>query len=108
MEKNIFQRGLPEFEGVERLIVVNQFARIQTKGFIGAKSDIGANNNAAIRKAVRMSEIVIIGWGTSNKFEERKQFAMDLLRTSVGKRLFRTSSHPSRGRYAGFITPIDA
>jgi hypothetical protein len=30
MEKVVFKKGLPEFEGVSRLIVVNQFARIQT------------------------------------------------------------------------------
>jgi hypothetical protein len=33
MEKNIFLRGLPELSGVCRLVVVNQFALIQTNNF---------------------------------------------------------------------------
>jgi hypothetical protein len=108
MEKNVFERGLPEFTGVGRLIVVNQFARVQTKGFVGLASDVGAKNNMAIRRAIKESEIVILGWGKTNRFEEQKQFVLGLLRGTSEKNLYETRMHPSRGRYEDFILPADA
>lgn len=33
LEKVVFKKGLPEFDGMRRLIVVNQFAYIQTNDF---------------------------------------------------------------------------
>jgi hypothetical protein len=74
MEKNVFNRNLPAFVNVERLIVVNQFARVQTTSFVGGTSDIGEKNDAAIRRAIEQSAIVIIGWGISNRFNERQAF----------------------------------
>jgi len=105
MEKNVFELGLPEFAGVRRLIVVNQFARIQTNDFVGTPEEIGPKNNEAIRAALIESSIVIIAWGSGNRFGARKDFVLGLLRTMNGKRLFMTKMHPSRGRYAGFIQP---
>ena len=106
MEKNVFELDLPEFAGVERLIVVNQFARVQTNDFAGLASDIGAKNNKAIESALHESEIIIIGWGVSNRFEARKSFVLGLLKNMPGKRLYKTRMHPSRGKYAGFIQPL--
>lgn len=106
MEKNVFERGLPEFDGVGRLIVVNQFARIQTNGFVGMRHDIGSKNDQAIEAAISESEIIIIGWGSSNRFNERKDFVLGLLKQLPDKLVYKTSSHPSRGRYAGFIQPL--
>ena len=51
MEKVVFKKGLPGFEGVHRLLVVNQFARIQTNDFQGAPHDIGELNDSAIENA---------------------------------------------------------
>jgi hypothetical protein len=107
MEKNVFERGLPEFAGVERLVVVNQFARVQTNGFRGLPSEIGSKNDLAIETALSESEIIIIGWGSTNPFEARKDFVLGLLTQLPNKRLYKTSSHPSRGKYAGFILPFD-
>ena len=106
IEKNVFELGLTEFKGVERLIVVNQFARIQTTGFTGLPSDLGTKNNKAIKAALEESEIIVIGWGTSNGFEARKDFVFSLLKRMHGKQLYKTKMHPSRGRYAGFILPL--
>lgn len=106
MEKVVFQKGLPEFNGVHRLIVVNQFARIQTNHFQGLPQDIGANNNAAIEAALRESDIVILGWGSGNRSNERKDFVLGLLKQMRGKQLFQTKMYPSRGRYDGFIQPL--
>ncbi|WP_255418479.1 DUF1643 domain-containing protein [Limnohabitans sp. 2KL-1] len=107
MEKNVFTRNLPAFMNVERLIVVYQFARVQTKSFVGVTSDIGEKNDAAIRRAIKQSDIVIIGWSTSNRFNERQAFVHATLARNRGKQIYRTSSHPSRGRYEGFILPFD-
>ncbi len=105
MEKVVFKKGLPEFEGVRRLIVVNQFARIQTYGFQGLPHEIGALNDAAIKDALHESDIVILGWGSANRFEERKAFVLALLGEMKQKSLFKTRMHPSRGLYDGFIQP---
>jgi hypothetical protein len=105
MEKVVFKKCRPEFEGVSRLIVVNQFARIQTNGFQGLPCEIGALNDAAIKDALHESDIVILGWGSSNRFEERKAFVLGLLAEMKQKTLLKTRMHPSRGRYDGFIQP---
>jgi hypothetical protein len=105
MEKVVFKKGLPEFVGVSRLIVVNQFARIQTNNFQGLPCEIGALNDAAIKEALHESDIVILGWGSSNRFEERKAFVLGLLEEMKQKTLFKTRMHPSRGRYDGFVQP---
>ncbi len=105
MEKVVFKMGLSEFEGVRRLIVVNQFARIQTNGFQGLPHEIGALNDAAIKGALHESDIVIMGWGSANRFDERKAFVLGLLGEMKQKTLFKTWMHPSRGRYDGFIHP---
>ena len=105
MEKVVFKKGLPEFEGVRRLIVVNQFARIQTNDFQGLPHEIGALNDAAIQDALHESDIVILGWGSANRFEERKSFVLGLLGEMKQKTLFKTRMHPSRGLYDGFIQP---
>jgi hypothetical protein len=106
LEKNVFELQLPEFEGVERLIVVNQFARIQTTGFVGRPSDLGAKNNSAIEAALNESEIIVIAWGSGNRFGARKKFILGLLKGLRSKRFYQTRMHPSRGRYAGFIMPL--
>lgn len=105
MEKVVFEKGLPEFRGVRRLIVVNQFAKIQTNDFQGLPDEIGSLNDAAIRDALDESDIVILGWGSSNRFEERKAFVLGLLGKMKDKTVFKTRMHPSRGRYEGFIQP---
>ncbi len=106
MEKVVFEKGLTEFHGVSRLIVVNQFARIQTNGFRGLPEEIGSKNDAAIREALEESDIVIIGWGSSNRFEERKAYVLGLLQDMRHKLVLKTRMHPSRGRYEGFIQPF--
>lgn len=104
MERVIFWKGLPEFKDVRRLIVVNQFARIQTNGFQGLPHEIGAHNDAAIKEALTESDIIVLAWGAANRFEERKSFVLGLLE-GMSKVVFITRMHPSRGRYQGFIQP---
>jgi hypothetical protein len=106
MEKVVFQKQLPEFTGVQRLIVVNQFARIQTNNFQGLPGEIGLDNNSAIQDALKESDIIIIGWGSGNRFIERQEFVLDLLQKMERKQLFKTKMHPSRGCYHGLIQPF--
>ena len=105
METVGFKKGLAEFEGVRRLIVVNQFAFIQTNAFQGLPHEIGSLNDAAIRNALLEAEIIILGWGSSNRLEDRKAFVLGLLGEMEPKVLFKTRMHPLRGRYENFIQP---
>ena len=106
MEKVVFQKNLPEFEKVRRLIVVNQFAAIQTNGFQGLPHEIGSENDAAIKTALNESDIIILGWGCANPFKERQAFVIGLLQKVKRKQLFKTRTHPARGGYDGFIQPF--
>lgn len=106
LEKVVFKKGLPEFDGVRRLIVVNQFAYIQTNDFEGLPHQIGELNDAAITAALHESDIVVLAWGSGNRFEERKAFVHGILGGMKHKTLLQTKMHPSRGRYEGFIQPF--
>jgi hypothetical protein len=105
LEKVVFKKGLPEFAGVRRLIVVNQFAYIQTNDFEGLPHQIGELNDAAITAALNECDIVVLAWGSSNRFEARKAFVRGHLGGMKHKTLLQTKMHPSRGRYDGFIQP---
>lgn len=105
IEKVVFKNDLPEFAGVRRLIVVNQFAYIETNNFQGLPHQIGSLNDGAIKDALHESDIIILGWGSSNRFVERKAFVCGLLAEMPHKTLLKTNMHPSRGRYYGFIQP---
>jgi len=107
MEKVVFEKGLREFCEVRRLIVINLFARIQTNGFKGHASDVGKYNNSVIETVLKKADIIILGWGSGKekRFEDRKEFVRNILRSLVGKQLYKTRKHPSRGAYDGFIQP---
>lgn len=106
MERIVLQKNLPEFKGVTRLIVLNQFAYIQTHKFRGLPHEIGTKNNAAIKKTFEESDIIILAWGCANPFEERKDFVHGLLKKTRGKKIYKTKKHPSRAGYEGFILPF--
>lgn len=106
MERVVLQRGLPEFQGVGKLIVVNQFAFIQTHQFTGQAHEVGAKNDAAIQKAFYEADIIIVGWGCANPFEGRKRKILSFLKKHQHKKIYRTKKHPSRAGYAGFILPF--
>ena len=107
MEKVVFLKNLPEFADARRLIVVNQFARIQTNNFQGLEQDIGEDNNFEIESVLKESDVIIIGWGSTNGFDERKSFIFDLLGGLEGKQFFQTRMHPARGCFDDFIQPFN-
>ena len=107
LEKVVFNRGLAEFEGVDRLVIVNQFARVQTTGFAGLETDIGRQNDDSIRHALQEADLVVVGWGASNRFHGRQAFVHGLMKSLCrAKPLYQTRMHPSRGRCGGFIQPL--
>ena len=106
MERIVLTRNLPEFSGVGRLTVVNLYAFIQTKDFVPAPEKIGPRNDQAIEEAIRESEIVVLAWGSSKALLSQELFIMHILDKYPGKTLFKTKSHPSRGRFDGFIAPF--
>jgi hypothetical protein len=103
LERVVFEKNLEEFLGVQRLVVVNQFAFIQTKGFVGSREQVGTRNNAAIEEAIKQSEIVLVAWGKDNGFAKRQNEILEMVRSYPGRRLLQTSRHPSRVIYDGFI-----
>lgn len=108
LEKVVFQTGTkyPEFNGVGRLIIVNQFARVQTKNFRGSHDAKGMENDSVIKIAFQDSDIILIAWGVGNTYEDRKRQILMKLEAMPEKKIFVTSSHPSRGKYEGFIKPF--
>jgi len=45
--------------------------------------------------------------GKANGFTERKNYVLNLLENMRGKTILKTSSHPSRMKYDGFIQPFN-
>ncbi len=103
LERVVFEKELPEFYGVENLIIVNQFAFIQTKNFIGTIDKIGSENNQTIQQAIDESHIILVAWGKGNRFTERQKSITKMFEEKKGKTLLKTSRHPSRVIYDGFI-----
>ena len=95
LERVVFEKDIEAFSNVERLIVVNQFAYIQTKDFIGTDDQIGIKNNDAIADAINESNIVLIAWGKDNKFKQRQKHILSIIDSTQGKTLLQTSRHPS-------------
>lgn len=105
LEKLIFLKGYSEFEGVNEIAIVNQFAYIQTNDFNGSEKHIGPDNDKYIRESIKSSDIVLIAWGASNGYIERKNAINEIISSFNDKVLFQTKSHPSRGTYVDFIEP---
>ena len=103
LERVVFEKQYPEFEGIERLIIVNQFAFIQTNAFAGRSNQVGKKNDISIENALNEAQIILIAWGKDNGFGERKQVIEKMIGEQKNKVLLQTSKHPSRVIYEGFI-----
>jgi len=103
LERVVFEKTYKQFVGVERLIVVNQFAFIQTNDFIGTAEQIGERNNVAIASALDEADIILIAWGKVNKFIGIQETILEMVQEHNGKILLQTSRHPSLVIYGGFI-----
>lgn len=106
LEKLIFEKEVELFRNVKTIIVVNQFARIQTKYFEGKDEDIGPENDIHIRRAIDQSDIILIAWGKTNPFIKRQQDIIGIISFYKDKKVLMTKKHPSRGTYQKFIVPF--
>lgn len=105
LEKLIFEKENELFENIKTIAIVNQFAYIQTKDFKGASFKIGKANDSFIRRAIEGSDMVLIAWGKTNSYSERRNVIHAILKDYPKKRLLKTKIHPSRGTYKDFIEP---
>ena len=107
LENLIFNKDYDEFKGVKRIIVVNQFALIQTNDFEGVDDHIGTENDRHIENALDEADIVLIAWGAGNPYLERQQAITSMLAQHRGKKILKTKKHPSRGSYKDFVEPLN-
>lgn len=105
LEKLIFEKEVEQFTNVKTITVVNQFAYVQTKGFIGSPKKIGEENDSHIRHAIKISDIVLVAWGKTNPYSERQNAIHAIIKDYPKKSLLKTKAHPSRGTYKDFIEP---
>lgn len=103
LERVVFEKGFQHFNGIGHLIIVNQFAFIQTNYFKGNNEQIGSRNNKVISNAIEKSDIVLIAWGKDNGFIHRQNHILKIIKSTTGKKLLVTSRHPSRVIYKNFI-----
>ena len=106
LEKLTFQKSTEELASVYRLIIVNQFAYVQTNDFVGTLADVGPDNDSHVRKAIGASDIVLIAWGKTNRYKDRQTAIKNMLRRFTNLALYETAKHPSRGFYDNFLRPI--
>ncbi len=106
LEKLIFRMKYPQFEEVARVIIVNQFARIQTRDFKGSPDEASTKNDSHIRNAIQESDSILIAWGKSNPYMERQETILNMVREYPGRNVMITKKHPSRGSYENFIEPF--
>ena len=105
LEKLIFKKGYEEFSKIHKIIIVNQFAYIQTNDFSGSDEEIGKENDKIIEDCITEADVVLIAWGKSNSFKNRIDFVNSILRQEQNhnKKYYITKKHPSRGFYDNFV-----
>lgn len=104
LEKLIFTKDITYFSGVRKLIVVNQFAFVQTNDFSGQDTHVGPDNNSHITQAISESDIILIAWGSGNGYEDRKSKINEMLKATTGKTFLLGRSHPSRASYVDYVS----
>ncbi len=104
LEKLIFEKET-KLMHTSKMLIVNQFAYIQTKDFKGLEQQIGPLNDAHIKRAILNADQVLLAWGKTNPFHDRQELIFGLLSKFPEKEVFVTKCHPSRGHYKNFIAP---
>ncbi len=103
LEKLVFIKGYEEFAEVSRLIIVNQFAFVQTKDFEGTRDQIGETNDVTIEEMLKETDVVLIAWGKTNKHRERMAKIRGMIKEASVDNIYMSKKHPSRGSYKDFI-----
>ena len=105
LERLIFEYNLLEFHDVGELIIVNQFAKIQTSNFQGLTADIGQRNDKTLEKYIHLADIIVLAWGSTNHYYERQDFVIELIKKHKKNIVYQTKKHPSRCSYKDAIHP---
>jgi hypothetical protein len=105
LEKLLFEKRPHPFKRVSELLVVNQFAYIQTHGFRGEEIRVGEKNDHFIQQAVIKATLILVAWGKNNPYTSRQEVVHHMLAAKPQKCLYQTLKHPSRGSYSGFVQP---
>lgn len=104
LEKLVFTKSVPQFAGATKLIIVNQFAFVQTNEFSGRAEHIGTENNKYIQEAIAEADIILIAWGSGNSYADRKQAIHEIIKNHSGKVVLLGKSHPSRASYDDYVS----
>lgn len=109
VEKLVFTKKYKEFLGVTKIIIVNQFAYMQTKRFCGHDWQIGQDNDMHVQRTIDESEIILIAWGkNASGHKVRVKKINHFIDSAEDKILLQTRGHPSRGWYKNFIEAYDS
>lgn len=109
LEKLVFEKNCySELQGCSKLVIVNQYAHIQTNDFDGTDDLIGTDNDAHIKKALDESDIIVIAWGSANGYAGRQKHILGMIGKKPGKPVYKSKAHPSRAGYGDFLIPFDA
>ncbi len=103
LEKLVFEKKVRPFKKIQKMVIVNQFALVQTKDFSGTKKAIGVQNDIIIQESIEKADYVLIAWGKTNPYDERQEAIHNFLEDMDCKNIFATKKHPSRGTYQDFI-----
>lgn len=104
LEKLVFTKGVPQFAGATKLIIVNLFAFVQTNEFSGRVEHIGPENNKNIQEAIAEADVILVAWGSGNSYEDRKLAINAIIKNHSGKVILQGKSHPSRASYDDYVS----
>jgi hypothetical protein len=108
LEKLIFMKNIPEFADATKLIIINQFAFVQTNKFSGQAEHIGPENDRYIQDAIAEADVILVAWGSSNSYSDRQNFINDkLIKCQPNKVLLEGKQHPSRASYDDYVSTYD-
>ena len=96
----------PETGPIGIITVVNLYALVQKHDFHGGEKAVGPLNDHIIQKAISNADIVLLAWGRSKNYMERKNMIWAMLDKFPSKPLFKSERHPSRASYSHFLIPI--
>ena len=106
LETLFFEKCPPETGPIGIITVVNLYALVQKHDFHGGEKAVGPLNDPIIQKAISTADIVLLAWGRSKNYMERKNMIWAMLDKFPSKPLFKSERHPSRASYSHFLIPI--
>jgi len=109
IEKVVFEKDYKVFDKVDHIVIVNQFAYVQTKNFYGDEGKIGVLNDYILEREIKNADIILIGWGLDNHYSDRKKTIKKIIfdNQNKNKKIYITSMHPCVVKYDDYISEYD-